>query len=305
MAGAAGQTGAGDDGSTGGAAACGRCAGYGTPVQTGSVGVATLDSLSGLAVSRVQPGIMFTHNDHDRSVVYALDLQGGQHAQLSLTNAAKSDSDFEDIAVGPCGTSSCVFLGDIGDNSAQREQYAVLRFPEPTVPAAPGSSTTMIPAYDRLPFVYEDGSHNAEALMVAPDGTIYVITKVAPGTGGRVAATGPSSVYRLPASLSTSSVATATKIATLSVPSGSDLAASAAAAHPCGLGFLLRTYDKVYEFTVPAGMGFEASFTTTPKVVGMPSEPQSEGIDYLPGGHGFITSGEGASAPIVETDCAP
>ena len=105
--------------------------------------------------------------------------------------------------------------------------------------------------------------------------------------------------------MTTTSVATATKVATLSVPAGTDLAASAAAAHPCGLSFLLRTYDKVYEFTVPAGMGFEASFTTTPKVVATPNETQSEGIDYQANGLGFITSGEGASAPIMETDCAP
>ena len=284
-------------------AACERCATYGTPTQVGTVGVAALDSLSGLAVSRVQPDIIFAHNDHDRPIVYALDLQGHEHAQITLTDAGKSDSDFEDIAVGPCGTSTCVFLGDIGDNNAQRTQYAVVRFSQPTVPTTQGS-TAMTPTYDRFPFVYDDGSHNAEGLMVSPDGTIYVVTKLAPGTGGRVSATGPSSVYRLPPSMTTSSVATATKVATLPVPAGADLAASAAAAHPCGLGFLLRTYDKVYEFTVPAGMGFEASFNTTPKVVATPDEPQSEGIDYRANGLGFITSGEGAGAPIMETDCA-
>lgn len=303
--GVGGQTGGPDAGAADGStAACGRCAAYGTSVQVATVGIAALDSLSGLAVSRVQPDIIFAHNDRDRPVVYALDLQGREHAGITLTNAGRSDSDFEDIAIGPCGTATCVFLGDIGDNNTQRSQYAVVRFLLPTVPTTPGS-TARTPAYDRFAFVYEDGSHNAEGLMVAPDGTIYVVTKLAPGSGGRVAATGPSSVYRLPSSMTTTSVATAAKVATLTVPAGSDLAASAAAAHPCGLGFLLRTYDKVYEFTVPAGMGFEASFATTPKVVAMPNESQSEGIDYRADGLGFVTSGEGASVPIMETDCAP
>jgi len=36
-----------------------------------------------------------------------------------------------------------------------------------------------------------------------------------------------------------------------------------------------------------------------------PNEQQSEGIDYRADGRGFITSGEGASAPIMRTDCAP
>jgi hypothetical protein len=267
-----------------------------------TVGIAALDSLSGLAVSRAQPDIIFAHNDHDRAVVYALDLQGREHAQITLQDAPASD--LEDIAVGPCGTATCVYFGDIGDNNAQRSEYAILRFLQPTVPTAPGS-TAMTPAFDRFRFTYEDGSHNAEGLMVSPDGTIYVVTKVAPGSGGRVAATGPSSIYRLPSSIATGSVAKATKVVTLTVPAGTDLAASAAAAHPCGLAFLLRTYDKVYEFTVPTGMGFEAAFTATPRVVAMPNEPQSEGIDYRADGRGFITSGEGASAPIMRTDCAP
>jgi hypothetical protein len=280
-------------------AACRRCTAYAPPVKVATGGVAALDSLSGLAVSRAQPDIIFMHNDRDRPVVYALDLQGRALAQITLTGAGATDSDFEDIAIGPCGAANCVFLGDIGDNNARRTEYAVYRFLLPTVPTTPGN-TTMTPAYDRFAFVYEDGSHNAEGLMVSPDGTIYVVTKVAPGTGGRVPATGPSSVYRLPPSMTT-----ATKVATLSVPTGTDLAASAAAAHPCGLGFILRTYDKVYEFTVPPGEGFEASFTTTPQVVAMPDEPQSEGIDYRADGLGFITSGEGVGAPIVETLCAP
>jgi hypothetical protein len=92
-------------------------------------------------------------------------------------------------------------------------------------------------------------------------------------------------------------------VATLPIPSEEDLAASAAAAHPCGLGFLVRTYDRVYEFHAPAGAGFDAAFDATPKMVAMPNEPQSEGVDYLPDGRGFVTSGEGSGAPVTRTDC--
>jgi hypothetical protein len=253
-------------------------------------------------VSRLQPEILFAHNDHDRPVVYALDLQGREHARITLDGATASD--IEDIAIGPCGAQTCIYLGDIGDNSAARSEYAVMRFPVPMVPASAGQAA-MTTSFERFRFVYEDGSHNAEGLMVAPDGTVYTVTKLAPGSGGRVAATGPSSIYRLPSSMTTTAVATARKVVTLTVPATGDLAASAAAAHPCGLGFLLRTYDRVYEFLAPAGMAFEASFTATPKVVAMPNEPQSEGIDYRADGRGFVTSGEGASAPIFQTVCAP
>lgn len=305
--GVAGGGGAGTGGRAGGSGgatspACGRCSAYATPMQTGTIGPTELNALSGLAVSRLQPDILFTHNDRDRAVVYAIDMQGREHARITLSNAPATD--IEDIAIGPCGAEICLYLADFGDNSATRGEYAVLRFPAPMVPAAPGTMA-MTASAERFRFVYEDGSHNAEGLMVGPDGAVYVVTKLAPSSGGRVEATGPSSIYRLPASMTTGTVARATKVAALAVPATGDLAASAAAAHPCGLGFLLRTYDRVYEFTTPAGMAFEAAFATTPTSIAMPDEPQSEGIDYRADGRGFVTSGEGARAPVMQTSCAP
>jgi hypothetical protein len=267
------------------------------------IGPSQLSALSGLAVSRTQPEIVFAHNDHDRPEVYALDLQGQLHARLILQNADAQD--IEDIAVGKCDDKSCVYLADVGDNAAQRGEYNILRFVEPTVPSSPGN-VEMTPTFEQLRFRYEDGSHNAESFLVAPNGNMYIITKLAPGSGGSVEASGPSSVYRIAASAFVqNSMAEAQKVATLSVPQPGELALSAAAAHPCGLGVLARTYDRVYEFLVPPGADFEAAFSASPQLVGMPDEPQSEGIDYQADGRGFVTSGEGASAPLVLTQCAP
>ncbi len=281
-------------------AGCGLCEYYAAPVAVGAVEPAALDALSGLAVSRTLPEILYAHNDHDRPVVYALDQQGKLHARITLQDAPASD--IEDIAVGPCGTDSCVYLADIGDNPAARSEYAILRFIEPSVPATPGS-TDFTPSFTRYRFRYEDGSHNAEGLMVTPDGTVYVVTKLASGSGGAVAASGPSSIYRLGPELDETQIAVASYVATLPIPAADDLAASAAAAHPCGLAFAVRTYDRIYEFRAPADATFEAAFQQTPQLVAMPNEPQSEGIDYNAGGFGLLTSGEGAGATIQLTAC--
>lgn len=282
-------------------AACQRCTAYGAPQQTGTLEPAELDALSGLALSRAQPGILFAHNDHDRPVVFALDLQGKLHATITLTGATASD--IEDIAVGPCGADSCVFLADTGDNAVSRSEYAVLRFKQPEVPDVPGS-TALTPSFERFRFTYPDGSHNAESLLVGPNGTLYVITKLAPGTGGAVKAGGPSSVYKLePSALDASKAVQAVKVATLSVPKSGEGALSAAAAHPCASSVVLRTYDKVYELSAPAGADFEQAFSATPTSITAPDEPQSEAIDYLPDGSALITSGEGRNAPIFRTGC--
>jgi hypothetical protein len=59
----------------------------------------------------------------------------------------------------------------------------------------------------------------------------------------------------------------------------------------------------VYEYRISAGQAFESAFGVEPAVVNMPVEPQSEGIDYLADGRGFVTSGEGAKAPIMLSAC--
>jgi len=287
-------------------AECGLCAEYAEPKATGNVAPSQLSALSGLALSRSQPDILFAHNDHDRPVVYALDLKAQLHARLTLEDADAQD--IEDITVGKCDTKTCVYLADVGDNTAQRDEYSVLRFVEPVVPSTPGNEQQVL-AFEQLRFRYEDGSHNAESFLVAPNGNMYIITKLAPGSGGNVDATGPSSVYRIDASafamFAQGDVAQATKVTTLPVPMSGEPALSAAAAHPCGLGFLARTYDRVYEFLVPPGAAdFEAAFMAMPNVVAQPEEQQSEGIDYLPDGRGFVTSGEGTSAPLMLTQCA-
>jgi hypothetical protein len=283
--------------------ACQRCSEYAAPKASGNVEPSDLSALSGLAMSRAQPDILFAHNDHDRPIVYALDLQGRLHATLTLENAQAND--IEDIAVGPCGADTCVFLADVGDNAATRGEYGVLRFRQPEVPTDPGN-TEQAPSFDALRFRYDDGAHNAESLIVAPNGTLYVITKLAPGSGGSVEATGPSSVYRIAAdAFEQDAVATAEKVATLPIPMSGEAALSAAAAHPCGSSFLVRTYDGVYEFVAPSGGDFEAAFSATPQRVAMPDEPQSEGIDYRADGRGFVSAGEGAGAPIVLTECKP
>jgi hypothetical protein len=280
--------------------ACARCATFGSAVQSATIEPPELDALSGLAMSRKQPDIVFAHDDHDRTTIYALDLQGRLHARIELDGAVASD--VEDIAVAPCDAQSCIYLGDIGDNGATRGEYAILRVIEPDVPAEPGD-VMMTVAFDRYRFMYEDGSHNAEGLMVAPDGNAYVVTKLASGAGGVVSATGPSSVYRV-TPFSSTSVSVAVHVATLSIPKAGEGAASAAAAHPCAPRFLVRTYDRVYELRAPQGAAFEDAFKAVPNALAMPDEPQSEGIDYRPDGRGFVTSGEGLHAPVFVTGCS-
>jgi hypothetical protein len=286
--------GSGPDGGSGDAAACTPCADYGEPALLANVGVAELAELSGVAASTRHPGVLFAHNDRARAVVYALGEDGALRGRFTLEGG--NAVDVEDLAVGPCPTGSCLYLADIGGNISPRTEYAILRTSEPELPSS-GSAPDATVECERFRFRYDDGAnHNAEGLLVEPrSGAVYVVTKVADGQ--------PSSVYRLPHPLLVDQVNVATPVVELPVPRAGGMAASAAAAHPCGTGFLVRTYDAVYEFRIAAGAAFEDAFMVEPVRLPAGDEPQSEGIAYLPDGRGFVSAGEGAGAPIFRSVC--
>lgn len=144
-----------------------------------------LPEASGLAASRRLPGTLWTHNDSGGPVVFALDTAGAVTGQLRLTGA-KAD-DWEAIAVGPCPGGSCIYVGDIGDNDAERKRITVYRVAEP----ASGRGGTA-PVTGVFHATYPDGAHDAETLLIAPDGGLFVVTK---------GDTGPVAVYRFPKEL--------------------------------------------------------------------------------------------------------
>ena len=93
--------------------------------------------------------------------------------QLEVTGATVED--WEAIAVGPCGTGSCLYIGDIGDNSGRRRRITIYRLPEPE--AASGTAAVA----DVFHATYPDGPHDAETLLVGGDGRLHVVTKAEKG----------------------------------------------------------------------------------------------------------------------------
>jgi hypothetical protein len=273
--------------------ACAPCTDYAPAAESGRVTAAALDQLSGVAASRRNPGVLFVHNDHSTPEFWALGQDGALRASFTYSGATVRD--VEDIAVAACPSGTCVFLADIGGNLAARPDYTIARVPEPVV-ALGGAPTSVALAADRLVFTYPDAAqHNAESLMIDPrSGTLYVIDKVAAGAH--------STVYRLAATFGGATVI-ATKVVELPVPMSGDQPATAADAHPCGTGFILRTYNTAYEFRIAATAPFEDAFRAPPVAVPVAQERQGEGIAYQPDGRGFFTNSEGAMQPINHTGC--
>ena len=284
---ASGTGGSGGEGSstgTGGALACLAC----EPVEvTGSLADPAQLEISGIVASLAHDGVFYVHNDSgDVARFFAIDVAGKALATFNVSGAAAID--WEDIARAPCPAGTCLFLGDIGDNSGNRSEYAVYSVAEPTTIV-----NATLPA-EKLPFTYPDGSHNAETLLADPaTGGLFVVTKTL----------STSSVYAFPLPLTPGKSVVLTKAGDLSLPimpaliTGGDV-------HPAGRGVLLRTYSNVWLFPQAKGMSVVSALLGTPCPAPIPDEPQGEAIGWLASGAGYVSVGEGLSSPMHRVKCA-
>ena len=97
---------------------------------TGRIRAPAATELSGLVLSRTQPGVLWAHNDSgDSPRLLAVARDGRLLAEVAVTGAESFD--WEDIAA----TRGALLVGDIGDNVGQRDAVSVYRVAEPRVGA--------------------------------------------------------------------------------------------------------------------------------------------------------------------------
>ena len=104
--------------------------------------------------------------------------RGAVTGQLRVTGAAVED--WEAIAVGPCGSGSCLYIGDIGDNDARRKRITIYRVPEPDGAERHGGRVR------RLSRDLPDGAARRRDAAGLADGRLYIVTK---------GETGPVAIY--------------------------------------------------------------------------------------------------------------
>jgi hypothetical protein len=210
------------------------------------------------------------------------------------------------MAVGPCdATADCLFFGDIGDNEHRRKNYELVVVRErATFPPS-------VPADYRVTMRYPDGQpHNAEAMAVHPDGSVYIATKDAAhlelfrlkpeqwrnGTGAQILELVLSLDWPklLPNSLALGRVATAMDIS------------------PDGKRFLILTYVEAVEFffdlskPIPDKSSWKEGRHY--RRIPITTLEQEEAIAWLPDGKGFLYDTEKAlptrPARIFRVSCA-
>jgi hypothetical protein len=98
-------------------------------LQIGHISMPRLTECSGIVASRQYPGTFWVHNDGGgpkRQILYGMTRQGQPRGEFRLLEVTLSD--WEDIAI---DGAKHIYIGDIGNNDAKRDELAVYQVDEP------------------------------------------------------------------------------------------------------------------------------------------------------------------------------
>jgi hypothetical protein len=261
----------------------------------GTVASPDIDEASGLAASRMTPGLLWAHNDSgDSARVFALTAQGALRGVYSLPTVRTND--WEDIAIGPKpgAAGDFLYLGDMGDNMGRRSEGIVIhRVPEPPVSlqGQASASEATLKGLESFRLRYPDGPRDAETLLVDPKtGELVIVTKVMFGAP-RIYYAGP-------------------KLATESMLSGGEpldfdkagiddgLFATSGDVSPDGRFVIVRGYGNAYLWQRDPARPLHEAFSGRACRVPVASEPQGEAVAFAADGSGYFTLSEKKEQPI-------
>jgi hypothetical protein len=260
---------------------------FGEPQNFGTVQSNDITEGSGLAASWRNPGVLWTHNDGSRDILYAITMDGRLLGKYHLN---KSTEDVEDIAVGPGPVDgrSYVYAADIGSNNSDRSKIKIFRAPEPEISINQESARFDLDGVDSFALKYPDGTFDAEALLVDPiKRELFVVTKEAEGA----------TIFRIGLDqMDPNDSQTMELVGRIPF-----VKVSGATVSKDGLFVALRREDQAEAWyraeSEDLAQTLQRPATFIP-VVGPPAEPNGEGITFLPDDSGYITFSEGLNQPL-------
>jgi hypothetical protein len=257
---------------------------------------------SGAAASRRQSSVVFTIEDSGNSAtVFALDTTGADRGTWRITGA--SNVDWESLSLGPCENAGrdCLYIGDTGDNGATRPSRVIYRLAEPN---ASGARDTV--RAEKLRYVYADRPHDVEAMYVARNGDVLLITKRPLLDSARRLR--PALVFSLPArAWRDPERVVAQLVDSLSIVPGAQplMVITDAALSADGRHLVVRTYVQAYLFETDSVTG-RVNHAVAPRVCELArlGEPQGEGVTWLTNSGRLAFTSEGAKQPLRLASCA-
>jgi hypothetical protein len=255
---------------------------FSSQIDLGALEYSGIKEASGMAASRRNPDVFWTHNDSgDANRIYAFNGRGRHLGVYTIDGA--SARDWEDICAGPGPQAgvSYLYIGNIGDNAAGAQIKYIYRIPEPAVSASQAPVNVTLTGAATISYQYPDGPRDAETLMLDPQTRdLYVVSK-------REAQV---RVYRAPYPQSLTSVNTLQYACTL----GFDWAVGGDIS-PDGSEILIKKYSKMYYWRRLPGQTIAEALSEAPLSPPYVPEVKSEAVAWRADGGGYYSVSEGAA----------
>jgi hypothetical protein len=272
-------------------------ASYGAPVHLYDLQDARINESSGVASYSRSGDVLFTHNDSgDVARFFAVGPKGQTLATYTVLGAAAAD--WEDMVRGRGDNGPALYFGDIGDNLAARPFVTVYEVAEPHVDRSARGLELRVPVTGVTQLAYEDGPHDAEALIFDwRTRTVGIVTKAESGQSGAYLAEpigpGHARLHRV-ATISLDKIAR--PAAKTDFSPTSRLMATGGDITPDGRRFVIRTYVEAFEWDVSGGV--VKGLRSKPLRIRLPRTNQGEAIAYTRDGRSLVITTEQVPAPV-------
>jgi len=268
-----------------------------------------LDELSGIAVSRRTPDLLWGHNDSDgQPVLYAFGTDGKPRGSARLTGV--KNVDWEDMASFELEGSAWLLVADIGDNGARRKDCALYVVAEPALSDLSPDRELELPVAWKIPVAFPDGPHDCESVAVdVRERFVYLLRKrewpnplftlpLRAVTGGKSVPQQIASLDQFPQPDSQQRVLPIATGRYRANPTAMDISAD-------GRSAVVLTYGDVFLFKRRPGESWATAFQRKPETLPPHGLAQAEAICFSADGRSLFLVEERAGTALLRYTRAP
>lgn len=270
-------------------------------VHMGDMANEKISESSGIAASKRNQGVFWTHNDSGNGpFLYAVGRNGEDLGEFRVEGARNRD--WEDIAAFKWKGGAYLMIGDVGNNRARQRISRLIVVEEPEISRGRPKNGLVRVAWS-IRFQYEDGPRDCESVAVdSAAGEVLLLSK----------RDEPPVLYSLPLGPA-SELQTARRLTPVSgipQPSAADIALDPIygfyGSQPTGMDIskegdqaVVLTYKRAYLFSREEGESWKTAFSREPKAIATPLMPQAEGICFGSEGEAIYITSEKRPAPLI------
>jgi hypothetical protein len=261
----------------------------GETIIVGNLENKKISEASGLASSRLYPGVLWAINDGgDDPLLYAVGTDGADLGTFRVEGA--ENFDWEALASFRWHDSAYLLIADVGDNWEQRQTVTLYVVNEPAITATGIDNARVASIAWQIRFKYEDGPQDCEAVAVdAVRQRVFLLSK------RRLTPV----LYELALQpIDPDTIAVAHGISTVphfKWPTAMDLT-------PDGLSAVVLTYNNGYLFRRRQKEDWPSAFKRKPQRLSFDPLFQQEAVSFGFYGKSVFVTSEKLPAPLVRID---